>query len=381
MPRDPVKTQPAVPPQRPARSRGKRRRWRWPWLVVACLVILGPIAGWIGWSEWNAPELLRAEAAYTRNDLLGALHSARSHLANRPYSRAASRIAALSLSRLGHADEAETYYANLGKLDREDRHVRALAIVQANQRDRAIAAYQELLADHPDDILALRRLAAVQISQKLWADALKTAERLIAIPGGEVIGHTLAGVVHHDRLDTDSAVVEFDRVLAIDPEAKAMPLTPRTMFWADYGQDLLAVGRTIDAQKVLHQGLREGTNARIADLLGVAYYQQGAHEQAEQYWKEALRLQPNRGETLWRIGRLELQRGKPADAIEPLKRAVELEPKSVGPAYSLSLAYRRLGRVEEAEVLRKRADQLRASSPPPPGGMGALPEPIKNANK
>lgn len=379
MPRDPVKPKPAVPPRRPARSRGKRRRW--PWIVVACLIIVAPIAGWLVWSEWNAPELIKAETAYSRNDLLGALHAARSHLASRPYSNAAARIAALCLSRLGQAGEAETYYATLGKLDREDRHVRALAIVQANQRDQAIGAYQELLADHPDDILALRRMAAVQISQKLWADALKTAERLIAIPGGEVIGHTLAGVVHHDRLDTDSAVVEFDRVLAIDPEAKAMPLNPRSMFWADYGQDLLAVGRAIDAQKVLQQGLREGMNARMADLLGVAYYQQGAHEEAEHYWKEALRLQPNRGETLWRIGRLELQRGKPAEAIEPLKRAVELEPKSVGPAYSLSLAYRRLGRIDEAETLRKRAGQLRANSPPPPGGMGALPEPIKNETK
>ena len=377
MPSDPVQTKP-VPTRRPVRSRGKRRRW---WLLVVLVAIVAPIAGWVGWSEYHAPELIKAEAAYARNDLLSALHAARVHLASRPYSRAATRIAALSLDRLGHPDEAETYYEKLGKLDREDRHVRALALVQANRRDRAISAYNELLDDHPDDILALRRLAAVQISQKLWADALKTAEQLIAIPAGAVIGHTLAGVVHHDRLDPDSSVVEFDRVLALDPAAKAMPLMPRSMFWADYGQDLLAVGRTLDAQKVLHQGLREGNNARIADLLGVAYYQQGAHEDAEVFWKEALRLQPNRGETLWRVGRLELQRGKPAEALEPLKRAVELEPKSVGPAYSLSLAYRRLGRIDEAEIFRKRADQLRAKSPPPPGGMGAVPPPIKNAKE
>ena len=379
MPRKPVPPKPAAPPRRAVRPRPKRRRW-W-WLVVVIVAIIVPLAGWIGWSEYNAPELIKAEAALARNDPLAALHFARTHLASRLYSRSANRIAALSLSKLGQVDEAETHYAKLGSLDRDDRHVRALALVQSNRRESAIAAYNELLADSPDDILALRRLAAVQISEKLWADALKTAERLIAIPDGRVIGHTLAGVVHHDRLDPDSAVVAFDRVLALDPEAKGMPLNPRAMFWADYGQDLLAVGRTIDAKKVLHQGLREGTNARIADLLGVAYYQLGANEEAEQYWKEALRLQPNRGETLWRIGRLELQRGKPADALEPLKRAVELEPKSVGPAYSLSLAYRRLGRIDEAEVLRKRADQLRAKSPPPSGGMGAMPPPIQNAKE
>ena len=87
-------------------------------------------------------------------------------------------------------------------------------------------------------------MAAVLISESRWDDALQTAERLIKIPAGAVIGHTLAGVVHHNTSDSELAVFEFDRVLELDPELKQMPLKPRSMFWTDFGHNLL-IGRSL----------------------------------------------------------------------------------------------------------------------------------------
>ena len=43
---------------------------------------------------------------------------------------------------------------------------------------------------------------------------------LINLPGGGVLGHTLAGVVYHNTFDSELAVFEFDRVLELDPELK-----------------------------------------------------------------------------------------------------------------------------------------------------------------
>ena len=190
-----------------------------------------------------------------------------------------------------------------------------------------------------------------------------------------MIGHTLAGVVSHDTNEPERAVVDFGRVLALDPELKQMPLRPRSMFWAEFGHDLLVTGRVAEAQQYIHRGLREGDNAQLADLLGQSYYQQGEFDDAERCWRLATEWDPGRADTWWRIGRLALQRGQPREAVEPLRRAASLAPETIGPVYSLSLAYRRLGRREESDRFLERVDRLRSKSARPQGVTGTTPGP------
>jgi tetratricopeptide (TPR) repeat protein len=324
------------------------------------------------WSELHPQALARAEAAYGRNQLGAALRLAEGHLAQRPMSRQAALLAARCLSRLGRPDQAETYYQTAGPLHLPDRHIRAYALVLKNRREPAIRAYQEILEQWPDDVLALSRMAAVLISQSQWNDALKAAERLIQLPGGAVIGHTLAGVVHHNTGDSELAVFSFARVLELDSQLTQMPLKPRSLFWTEFAYNLLAVGRWDEARRYLHRALDEGEDAKVADLLGQSYYLEGDLDDAERCWRLALHRDPNRYGTWWRIGKLELQRGRPTEAIEPLQRAVDLEPNAVGPRYSLSLTYRRLGRMAESDQLMEQAKRLRGGLPAAAlGGMGA----------
>jgi tetratricopeptide (TPR) repeat protein len=341
-----------------ARPVVKKRRWRRP-ILLLCGVITGLLPAAIGWFEYYPPALAQAEAAYRRNELDTALRIARAHLDRRPYSRAAAILLARCLSRLGRPKEAEPYYQKACPLGLEDRHIRAYAFVVSNARDPAILAYQEILRLWPQDVLALRRMAAVLISESRWYDAMDAARRLTQIPSAAVIGHTLAGVVHHNTGESEEAVNDFDQVMALDPEFKQMPLKPRSMFWSEYGRNLILVGRTEDAKRYLHRALGEGDDPKIADLLGEAYSLQGALEDAEQCWRLALQLDPTRYGTWWRLGKLELQRGRPAEAIESLRRANSLRPDAVGPLYSLSLAYRRLGRNALALEYTNQANRMR----------------------
>jgi tetratricopeptide (TPR) repeat protein len=331
--------------------------------AIACsLIVAGLLAG-LSWSEFPSSDLADAKAAYHHNNLRAALRIALDHLARRPSSRNAALVAARCFSRLGQPDQAERYYQKAGPLSVEDQHVRALALVTSNRREPAIQAYQEILRQKPDDALALSRMAAVFISQRRWDDALSAAQRLLAIPGGVVLGHTLAGVVHHDTRDSELAVFDFARVLELDPDLKRMPLRPRSMFWTDFGHDLLVVGRWAEARRHLERALGEGEDALVADLLGQSYYLEGAFDDAERCWRLALERDPRRYGTWWRIGKLELQRDRPAEAIEPLRRAAELKPQAVGPTYSLGLAYRRLGRRTESDQVMEQARRLRGLPP------------------
>ena len=161
--------------------------------------------------------------------------------------------AARCLSRLGRPDQAEPLYQKAGSLDLEDRHIRAYALVLSNRRESAIRAYEQILEIRPDDVLALSRLAAVLISERRWDGALGVADRLIKTSAGAVVGHTLAGVVHHNTRDSELAVFAFSRVLELDPELHQMPLKPRSMFWTEFGHNLLAVGRWAEARECLNR--------------------------------------------------------------------------------------------------------------------------------
>jgi tetratricopeptide (TPR) repeat protein len=321
------------------------------------------------WSEFHPQALAEADAAYRRNDLETTLRIAKSHLVRRPFSRHAAVLAARCLSRLGRLDDAETYYKQAGSLSIEDRHIRAFGLVVNNRREPAITAYREILASHPDDVLALSRMSAVLISESRWGEVLETANRLMKIPAGAVIGHTLAGVVHHNTADPELAVFEFDRVLELDPKLKQMPLNPHSMVWLEYGHNLLSVGRWGDARRYLERALGEDDEAKVADLLGQSYYLEGAYDEAERYWRLATLWKPDRFGTWWRIGKLELERGRPEEAVEPLRRAVALQPNASGPLYSLSLAYRRLGRTDESNRLAEQVKRLGSKEPSAPGGI------------
>ena len=314
------------------------------------MIVTGSLAA-VVWSELYPADLARAEAAYRSNHLRAALRVAEGRLARRPSSRHAALLAARCLSRLGRPDEAEEFYRKATPLDLEDLHIRAYALVLANRREPAIRAYRDILDRRPDDVLALSRMAAVLISESRWAEVLDVGRRLIQIPDGAVIGHTLTGVVHHNTRDPELAVFAFDRVVALDPALERMPLKPRSMFWTDYAYDLLLVGRWADARGYLRRALEDGDDAKVADLLGQSYYLEGALDEAERYWRLALDWDPDRSGTWWRIGKLELQRGRPAEALGPLRRAVSIQPNAVGTLYSLGLAYRLLGRADESSAL------------------------------
>jgi tetratricopeptide (TPR) repeat protein len=343
----------------PADARQSRGSW-WPAAAFAGLMGIGALAAF-AWSDLHPADLAAAETSYRQGHLHGALELAEKHLARRPGSRAAALLAAQCLSRLGRPDDAEIYYARVAPLDMDARHIRAYALVLNNRREPAISAYREILVDRPDDVLALSRMAAVLISESRWAEALDAAARMIAIPESTVIGHTLAGVVHHNMGDSELAVFAFDRVVELDPKLVRIPLRPRTLFWTEFGHNLLVVGRWSAARRYLRQALDEGDDPKVADLLGQSYYLEGAYDDAEQFWRLAVSWDPKRHGTWWRIGKLELQRGRPAEAIEPLRRATELAPRAIGPKYSLALAYRRLGQSAEADQLMAAAGRLRGS--------------------
>src|SRR5438270_8062948 len=104
--------------------------------------------------------------------------------------------------------------------------------------------------------------------------------------------------------------------------------------------------------------------------LGVLLLKRSGAE-AEEGLKElarALEINPQLYEARVTLGRALVERGRAGEAVEHLRRAAELAPGNPEPHYQLSLAYRRLGRKEEAaaesDIVRRIHESRRVGAQP-----------------
>jgi tetratricopeptide (TPR) repeat protein len=274
----------------------------------------------------------------------------------------AARLAALCLSQLDYAAQAEPYYRIVraaGPMGLEDLHARAIGLARGNLRDQAIAAYQEILERWPDDPLALQRLAAIYYSRAQYHETLKVAGRLAKSPEPKwaVAGYSLVGTVHHEQHHFDLAVEANQEVIARDPELRLLTV-PAELFSADFAEDLIETGRAAEARAFLQRALRAGDNPALENLLGAAYYADGQEADAEECWKHATAIDPRFDRPWLNLGKLALRRGQFAEAAQSFETAHAIDREAFEPLYQLSLVYRRLGRTEDAERFGKRAAQV-----------------------
>jgi len=94
----------------------------------------------------------------------------------------------------------------------------------------------------------------------------------------------------------------------------------------------------------------EGRSDLYRYQLGWVILQEGKQGEAEALLREIVRDSPAYVPALVELGRMLLQRDAPADAIPYLARVVTQDPRLDQPHYLLSQAYRRLGRIKQADL-------------------------------
>jgi tetratricopeptide (TPR) repeat protein len=125
--------------------------------LLGGLVLLVGLLALTAWNVTRSAAFAQARQTYARGELVPCLEHALDHLQRRPWSREAALLAARCLSRFDYSDAAEPYYHRAGELDLNDLQTRAYGVVRGNHRQRAIEAYEQILARWPDNVTALRR--------------------------------------------------------------------------------------------------------------------------------------------------------------------------------------------------------------------------------
>lgn len=322
---------------------------------------------------WQATDFSVPEGLDPAKEPAIALRLALDHLHRHPWNLEASRWAARGFSQLVYPDEAEPHYDRLrraGRFDLEDAQARALGLTRANRREEAVAAFEAILAETPEDPTALRRLGAVQWSRGRHEEALEVGRRLARTRAGSVVGEILLAQVNHDLGRWEDSASHARRVLELDPELSQLGY-PKAVFYLEFGDDLLRTGHAAEARRVMEAARTRVDDVGLLEVLGQACLEEGDFEEAERCWRLAAEQSPSRAKP-WRVlGRIRLRSQQAEEALTFLDHALAIDPRNYETLALMARACRVLGRLDQARELESRATEARLALPPSTSGMGA----------
>jgi tetratricopeptide (TPR) repeat protein len=308
----------------------------------------------------RSPALGEARLAYARGDLALCLEQALAHLGRQPWSREAALLAARSLSRLDFAAEAEPYFLRAGTLALNDLQIRAYGLARGPEPARAIPIYNQILAANPDQLTALKRLAAVELARSNRESLFALAERLEKAPGGTTMSLMLKGGAYHLAGKPLDSVARFEKVLALDPGLVELPLSHRT-FWSQFADDLVALGRRERAQQVLTQALAQRSDALLTSRLGEIYLASGMLDEAQRAFERAMLLDSESYRPHLALAQIARERNQVELAIGHLGQSARLAPPDREGIRKTAEAFRALGRTADAAGV----EEILSHLPPP----------------
>jgi tetratricopeptide (TPR) repeat protein len=208
------------------------------------------------------------------------------------------------------------------------------ALVRTRQSELAAPIFRRLLEQNGNDPNVHLLLGQAYAQQEDYPNALSEFSSALQLDASLPEAHYFIGLVHLQKNDFESAAAEFRSELEIRPDD---PITSYHL-----GYTLLLQGQSANAVAILHKVVEVKHDYALARLA---------------------------------LGRALLQQGDAAGAIENLEAAEKLDPNRDTTYFHLSQAYRRAGRLADAEQAlatyqkrieasrRKRRESLEADKP------------------
>jgi tetratricopeptide (TPR) repeat protein len=226
-----------------------------------------------------------------------------------------------ALIAVGRGNEADDYFRMFLDRDPGKKAVaEAIMQVQEGRTEEAIRMLRGALKANPDNVDAMRYLAAAYLKDKTHlGDAEALLRRASQLTPGYAEVLMLLGSVLMERNKFTDAAEAFDQLVRLQPNNDAA--------WAGLGQAYARDDRIEDAERALGRAVELNPGVPLV-LMSQAHILKtlGKQEGALRAYREAIRLKPSFGEAYWSMANLKVFRFEDAeiDAMEAQLQTDEL---------------------------------------------------------
>ena len=245
--------------------------------------------------------------------------------------------------------------------DAKAREALGMSYFMTDKFAKALEVFQPLLVDLPDDPGVLYALGVSLVRTGDSTTAARVFQRMIEKNPNVAEIHVLLGQADADQNQYTPAVAEFSRALELNPKIEG----------AHFGLGIILLHegkvdesvREFRAELAAHPG-----DAKAKYHLAYGLLMQQKKDEAFTLLTEVVRDKPDYADAQYQLGKILLERGEVKPAIERLETAVHLDPTKDYSYFQLSAAYRRDGRLEDAqhvlEAYQKLKDKERGTEHP-----------------
>jgi Tfp pilus assembly protein PilF len=205
---------------------------------------------------------------------------------------------------------------------------------------------------------ATRNLGEAYLAGGNLLAALRELKKAEALDPADHITQYDIGLVYYYRERYDQAIPHFEKAIQLKPDFAPAINGLGNAYSAKGDWDL-----AIEAYRKIVEDVFYGTPHFALSNMGLAYYQKKEYAQAEKYFLEALKMNPDFVNALGGLATTYMAMGRYDQAVQKLERAVRKEPKLPQLHFELGKAYRGLGDRGKARDEFQRAAQLAPDSP------------------
>jgi Flp pilus assembly protein TadD len=216
----------------------------------------------------------------------------------------------------------------------------AVTLARARAAENSVQGYESWRRRESDSLVLLAVVLAVKADNAGAMDALRRASDLAPdnFDAFFALGRALYGAA-----DLSAAANAFRKAIVLKPDNSQARFFLATT--------LEASGNNAEARETYRELIRLQPGNPQGHLgLGVLLVKlDGKSEEGISELLEAVKLKDDLYEARLVLGRTLIKSGRDGEALEHLTRAAQLAPDNPEPHYQLSIAYRRLGKTENAE--------------------------------
>ena len=319
--------------------------------------MIGMVIGVAAAYYWHAQEPLReAQAAYCKGDFPLALRWSRWLLTHRPYHQSALRLVGRCCARLHDYEQARQVFLKIPRLEAEDSLLLGLCLARSGAYARAAELLQESLSGRPT--AEGRRILAVVYRELSQSNlAIKQASRIVDDPiEGDQALMLLAELYLADRRSRE-AYEATQRLHRRHPRRTDLPDGGAGLLRLQIAC-LLQLGEPDRAAELLSELGDISADARALELRGQLHRTRGNLDRAEQDWRDALAIDPQRADVLIQLAVLLTEEQREAEALVWLRQALQLLPESPIVHRQLGVVYRQLDKKRSAESRQQSTPEL-----------------------